>query len=272
MKFAKDNFKVSAHPNCKLTAPEIEWNGDQGNFYFENKVDPAISINPNSGIIEWTDQMTIGIHTLKIKAKNKAGSIIVTVTLTKSPPPVSPPSEFVYPQTTKTILIHESGTTQPPKISWNGEKGTFSIEGKHDERVSIDPITGIIRWEANLLPGQYKLAIVSSNNAGKTSTEFTLIVNGPNVKKGDRYKLYQNYPNPASDITHFVYHLTREGIIDIIVTSTNGRLIKTIISKKRLTGGRHSFLLNVEGLSKGIYFMQLYSNAEGLKTVRFVVE
>ena len=166
----------------------------------------------------------------------------------------------------------ESGETKTPQISWNGEQGSFSLEGEQEEKISIDPITGIISWEVNLLPKQYKLVVISSNSAGTSTTEFTLIVNGPNVNKEDRFRLYQNYPNPASTLTYFVYHLTQKGEVSIDILDINGKTIKTIMSQQVHGEGRYSIQLNVEAMASNLYFMRLYSNSEGTRTIKFVVE
>ncbi|MDA0936551.1 MAG: T9SS type A sorting domain-containing protein [Bacteroidetes bacterium] len=99
-----------------------------------------------------------------------------------------------------------------------------------------------------------------------------MIVNGPNVNKEDRFRLYQNYPNPASALTYFVYHLTQKGEVSIDILDINGKTIKTIMSQQVHGEGRYSIQLNVEAMASNLYFMRLYSNSEGTRTIKFVVE
>jgi hypothetical protein len=129
LNYSPDAITIEYNQTGASVIPTVEWNGDQGSFSFENKVDDALRIDPRTGEIQWNDKLVVGDHTVKIKAENQAGATVITIKITKNAPPISPPDNFGYSESTKTIFIHESGATKTPQISWNGEQGSFSMEG-----------------------------------------------------------------------------------------------------------------------------------------------
>lgn len=185
---------------------------------------------------------------------------------------------------TETIANGQTGSSVKPKINWNNGIGTYTVSPE-TPGIVIDQNSGILSWDGTLAPGNHDLRVTASNSGGTTSTtffiinsigtsttEFTLIVNGPNINKEDRFQLYQKYPNPASAITYFVYNLTQKGKVSIDILDINGKTIKTIMSKQVQGVGRYSIQLNVEAMPSNLYFMRLYSNTEGARTIKFVVE
>lgn len=70
------------------------------------------------------------------------------------------------------------------------------------------------------------------------------------------YSLGQNYPNPFNPETHISFTLPIQENVTIKVFDLTGKEVKTLISGK-MEVGKHSVLLNAEGLSSGIYFYQM---------------
>lgn len=209
--------------------PAVEWNGDRGTFSLENPTDASFGIDAVSGRVTWNKGLKAGIHTLTIIAQNKMGMVKTPLVVTKQPKPVFPPSNFIYPTNKENILIHESGSSTAPLISWNGDQGTFILEEDTEGKITIDETTGIISWMSNLSPGTHTLTVTAKNSAGALVATFTLIVGGPDISEKGEFKLHQNYPNPTDGVTYFVYDLTQSSLVRIDVLGTNGKLIRNLM-------------------------------------------
>ncbi len=63
------------------------------------------------------------------------------------------------------------------------------------------------------------------------------------------------YPNPASDITNITYYSNQGGNVKISIVDITGKTIKEISSKA--TRGENSFPINVTGMARGAYFVNI---------------
>jgi hypothetical protein len=81
--------------------------------------------------------------------------------------------------------------------------------------------------------------------------------------------LGQNIPNPASHLTLIPYYLPAQGNATLLVHDITGKQILAVDLEKQLSG-LHSFELNTETLSPGMYFYTLTFNGERL-TRRMVI-
>jgi len=75
--------------------------------------------------------------------------------------------------------------------------------------------------------------------------------------------LFQNVPNPASDITKISFELTSESPVKICVLDVVGKIVSVELNKK-MSAGIHQIEFNTAGLSKGIYFYSLESGGKRL--------
>jgi len=68
--------------------------------------------------------------------------------------------------------------------------------------------------------------------------------------------LYQNFPNPSSDITTISFSIPQDAFVTLKVVDLLGREINVLVNKK-LSKGKHSMTLNLDSLKEGIYFYLL---------------
>ena len=76
----------------------------------------------------------------------------------------------------------------------------------------------------------------------------------------DRFELEQNYPNPFNPITKIEFSLKAGGDVTLKVYDGLGRIVETLVDQN-LNAGRYSVTFNGNGLSSGIYFYKLLSEA-----------
>lgn len=81
----------------------------------------------------------------------------------------------------------------------------------------------------------------------------------------------QQYPNPAKNIAYVSFKLHKESEIDLFIFDSNGRMIKTLLSNKKMNYGKHVIPIDLEKLkvSTGVYFYQLQIDGkkETMKTL-----
>jgi hypothetical protein len=65
------------------------------------------------------------------------------------------------------------------------------------------------------------------------------------------------YPNPFTDKTTISYLLTQQGSVKITLYDSYGKMIRSLEEKAIATTGKHSFTLNMEGMTAGIYFIRI---------------
>jgi flagellar hook assembly protein FlgD len=72
------------------------------------------------------------------------------------------------------------------------------------------------------------------------------------------YKMYQNYPNPFNPITTFRYGLPEDGLVNITIYNTMGRIVKNLVNRQENAGYKSIQWnsINNEGkqISAGLYF------------------
>jgi hypothetical protein len=75
-------------------------------------------------------------------------------------------------------------------------------------------------------------------------------------------RLDQNFPNPASEITHIGYRITREGYLKLALYSPMGRII-SVLSDGECKPGTYTLPIKTNGLSSGIYYYQMTYTSQG---------
>jgi hypothetical protein len=70
------------------------------------------------------------------------------------------------------------------------------------------------------------------------------------------YRLFQNVPNPFSQLTAISYQLKAPGHTTLKIYDLSGRLVETLVDKKQ-KGGIYSVDWHSEKVPSGIYFYQL---------------
>ena len=95
-------------------------------------------------------------------------------------------------------------------------------------------------------------------------------VNNDNIDDISTYNLISIHPNPFNQQTTITFNLPAAGNIDLSVYDITGRRIKAL-GNGHWALGKHSVVWDAEGLSSGIYFIQLTVGGGQQSAVRKVV-
>jgi len=74
--------------------------------------------------------------------------------------------------------------------------------------------------------------------------------------------LHQNYPNPFNPSTTIRFDLRRAADISLSIYDITGREVATLLSRQRMSAGRHQLEWNAGEASSGIYFYRLNVNGQ----------
>jgi len=96
-----------------------------------------------------------------------------------------------------------------------------------------------------------------STAAGIENAEFT----------ANDFVLEQNYPNPFNPSTKIRFDLKISQQVSLTIYNTTGEIVETLIDKKMLHQGDHSFEWKADKLSSGVYYFGLRSE-NGIKQIR----
>ncbi|GGH67437.1 hypothetical protein GCM10011379_22720 [Filimonas zeae] len=173
-------------------APVVSnWNGETGTFELSGTYPAAITLDPATGIVSWSNTLAVGTYAVKVRAKNSIGSSAEgTFTININ---ASAPTEFYYNDNGETAIFTEAGNSRNPVVSLGGGSGTYTIETPAvSPEISINSTTGVISWTGSLAIGSYPFTVKVTNGVGSLTTPFTL-----NVVKGAPTGLSYT-PNSAS--------------------------------------------------------------------------
>lgn len=94
-----------------------------------------------------------------------------------------------------------------------------------------------------------------------TSTDVTSIEEENNISQ--QFSLQQNYPNPFNPSTTIEFTIPTEDHVKLSIYDILGKEVKIIVNQN-LSAGKHSLLVDVSGLTTGIYFYRLQAGSINL--------
>ncbi|MFP4471447.1 MAG: T9SS type A sorting domain-containing protein [Bacteroidales bacterium] len=104
-----------------------------------------------------------------------------------------------------------------------------------------------------------------------------LFINDKEKKTGEDYNeelefvhLFQNYPNPAGNLTTIRFSLAEESIVDISLFSINGQFVKTL-KKAAFNKGFNNCYVNLKDLKPGVYFYRLMVNGNTSEYKKMII-
>ncbi|MEO8149022.1 MAG: T9SS type A sorting domain-containing protein [Bacteroidia bacterium] len=141
----------------------------------------------------------------------------------------------------------------PVHAGWTGYTGGW-VESYHNFE-SIQNGTVIFRW---------RFASDQSNTADGWAIDDVCFkeVASPCVTSvgeplAEGFYLYQNVPNPASDVTKIKFSLPASGKAELKVTNVMGQVVDIPVNNVVTSAGMHTVDLNARNLSPGIYYYSL---------------
>jgi hypothetical protein len=81
-------------------------------------------------------------------------------------------------------------------------------------------------------------------------------INYPIAKVGN-IKLYQNYPNPTSGETEFLFELFNDDTIQLKLYDIQSNFLLDILPKTSLKAGKYTVLMDLKKYSQGVYFFTI---------------
>ncbi|MCX8472840.1 MAG: fibronectin type III domain-containing protein, partial [Sediminibacterium sp.] len=164
-----DTFGTRGHS----VLPTIATSGNT-KFRIKTGMVSGISIDSNSGQINWTDSVKIGSYNLTITATNELGFDTINYTLNV----VNLLSNFVYSLDSVSVSYGSSGSSVTPTISGlPAPSYRFSSITPAVNGVSINTSTGIISWSNTVPVGTYIFKVIAANSiSADSNTYFKLTV------------------------------------------------------------------------------------------------
>jgi len=179
-----------------------------------------ISVNPITGVLTASNNLTAGNYTIDVTATNSAGTQQFTNAFTITAI-LAPPIGFSYPVNSLTIVDEVSGTSVAPVIS-----GSLPIEYSLESvtppnnSISINSSDGVISVAQSSLPGTYTIVVNATNSVGSISTNYKVVVNPSFVN--DILPLMKKYctscHNGSIEYTNYNSYTTTKGDVNNIIS------------------------------------------------------
>lgn len=83
------------------------------------------------------------------------------------------------------------------------------------------------------------------------------VSNQEEAQTPDQISLSQNYPNPFNPSTTIEFNLSKSSPVTLKVFDITGREVRSLVSNRMYTAGKHSIKLNASDLSSGVYIYRL---------------
>jgi hypothetical protein len=133
-------------------------------------------------------------------------------------------------------------------------------DGKWEFMSVVDCVPGNPKYSFNFNPvqkGDIKIQLVKLDPEGSVISE----VETEAEYIPEEYKIMQNYPNPFNPVTNIDFILPDDSRVKMNLYSITGELVRTLIDRT-YTAGMHSYVLDGNNLSSGIYFYTFEATAQ----------
>jgi len=164
---------------------------------------------------------------------------------------------FAYDRTSEVpVLLGASSRVIVPSTS-NPEQSYFSDEGSWSDFYYYDDGSGFLNTGSLCI----KALAVHDPSIGIFDTQ----------QSKTKTHMDENYPNPFSNSTSIVYHLSESANVELGIYNLNGKLTSTLVDEFMLIG-KHTVMWNKpDNISDGVYFYSLKINGYITDTKRLVI-
>ncbi len=117
--------------------------------------------------------------------------------------------------------------------------------------------------------GDHRMNPTGSTNTNSNNSHNTNEVTGYSASAefkalAPEYNALQNFPNPVSSQTTFVFNLNEPETCSLEIYDLAGKQIKTLFQRRSLDKGEYSIPFDLSDIGDGIYFYTLYKGNQGL--------
>lgn len=140
---------------------------------------------------------------------------------------------------------------------------TSWVEIVNDSLVEVsNNILGI--WNTNgLQAGDYVLRLKVKNNFGDSIETFVPVQLLAGVVANNQLNNnlnFKSFPNPADEMFNINVNLLQDEVLNICLTDVYGSVVLNNVSNKLFSKGNHQIYMDIESISNGIYFLNIFTN------------
>jgi hypothetical protein len=175
---------------------------------------------------------------------------------------------LIFQNSVLTGSAQNTGITLDAASSWiltANSVMTTVIDPSGISGTSVTNITGngfSAHYDSTLAANAYLGGLTYSLlNGGFLTPGNVLGIDDQTLRNSGGCQLYQNYPNPVSNITTIVYRLSEGGFVTMKIVDHTGRELASPVGSEQ-EAGEHSIHFDASQLAGGLYFCLLQSNGE----------
>lgn len=150
-----------------------------------------------------------------------------------------------FSATSKNYDIEKSGTTKQVRIN-----AATDIAGTTIPAGDVDVIGIMSQFSSTSPTSGFQLLPRSLEDLVVTTTGVSVVKNISGI---------QVYPNPVTENTIVSFLLNTNENISVSIVSIDGKEVKNITVNKQMNKGLNTLSLPIDGLAKGVYFLQIRS-------------
>ena len=174
--YNQDTVVLANYGTAGNSNTPVKTGGNIASTYSFSSTTPAVSgitINSSTGVISWSNTVPVGTYTFRVIATssiNADSSQYFRVRINSLKPVLS----YIVSPVRIDQGIPDSSF---PTINATGLSIRYKIIGNLVTGISIDSISGVIKWTNKLNPGIYSLIIQAKHSVDSGQTNFTLQIN-----------------------------------------------------------------------------------------------
>ena len=201
-----------------------------------------------------------------LKMQNTSSSSIYNFVTSNWTTVFAPPGGYTVPG----IGLHYITLTSP--FNWNGQNLLVEIcfdndSASNGSNVTASNINNKIISNGFNLPNINGCVDITTATSILTvrpnacfSINLTVGINNQTSNIPETYSLLQNYPNPFNPVTKIDFEIPKQGLVTLKIYDVLGREVTTLVNEMK-SAGSYSIDFNASGLSSGIYFYKLTTEA-----------
>jgi hypothetical protein len=217
-----------------------------------------INVNPGGGIPAFSYTWSPNIGTTATVSNLTPGTYAVTVTDSKG---CSNSKSTVIGQPSQIQIGAPQHETATNPTCANGHDGIIRMNpggGTPPYTYTWSPNVGATATISNLTAGTYNVTVTDANSCTRTNSIVLVCSNRleePNENTSTITTEFNVYPNPADAMVTIAFTLAKESSYSLKLIDMLGRIVQSETDNAVI--GENTYIMNVEGIAKGIYIILL---------------